>query len=275
MRFHDEELFENQDKTGWKFIHGDVFRYPYYKSLFAAAVGSGTQLFTLTILVLILGMTGAFHPYKQGYLFIALVVIYALTSAVAGYTSACFYVQLEGTEWVSNLLLTGLLFCGPLFATFCILNTTAIVYKATTAFPSGTIVFIFLIWILVALPLFVLGGIAGENCKDKFQALCRTTKCPKTIPLLCWYRGSVSQMALAGFLPFNVILNELDDIFGSAWGHNIYSVYGFLFLLCTLLLITTALVTVALTYFQLAAEDYRWWWRYTSSFCFTILNCIA
>ena len=179
------------------------------------------------------------------------------------------------SEQVSNLLLTGLLFCGPLFATFCILNTTAIVYKATTVFPSGTIVFIFLIWILVALPLFVLGGIAGENCKDKFQALCRTTKCPKTIPLLCWYRGSVSQMALAGFLPFNVILNELDDIFGSAWGHNIYSVYGFLFLLCTLLLITTALVTVALTYFQLAAEDYRWWWRYTNSFCFTILNCIA
>lgn len=41
------ELFDNQDKTGWKFIHGDVFQYPYYKSLFAAAVGSGTQLFTL------------------------------------------------------------------------------------------------------------------------------------------------------------------------------------------------------------------------------------
>jgi hypothetical protein len=49
MRFHDEELFDNQDKTGWKFIHGDVFRYPYYKSLFAAAAGSGTQLFTLYV----------------------------------------------------------------------------------------------------------------------------------------------------------------------------------------------------------------------------------
>lgn len=176
---------------------------------------------------------------------------------------------------MSNLLLIELFFCGPLFATFCILNTTAIVYKATTAFPSGTIVFIFLICVLVALPLFALGGIAVENCKDKFQALCHTTKCPKTIPLLCWYRGSVSQMALAGFLPFNVILNELDDIFASAWGHNIYSIYGFLFLLCTLLLMTTALVTVALTYFQLAAEDNRWWWRYTNSFGFTILNCIV
>jgi hypothetical protein len=79
-------------------------------------------------------------------------------------------------------------------------------------------------------------------------------------------------MALAGFLPFSLILNELYCIFASAWGYNIYSTYGFLLLLSTLLLMTTALVTVALTYFQLAAEDYRWWWRYTSSLCFKHFN---
>jgi hypothetical protein len=44
---HDEESAEDQEETGWKYIHGDVFRYPKYKSLLAAAVGSGTQLFTL------------------------------------------------------------------------------------------------------------------------------------------------------------------------------------------------------------------------------------
>lgn len=44
---HDEESAEDQEETGWKYIHGDVFRYPKNKSLFAAALGSGTQLFTL------------------------------------------------------------------------------------------------------------------------------------------------------------------------------------------------------------------------------------
>lgn len=44
---HDEETADDQEETGWKFINGDVFRYPKYKSLFAAALGSGTQLFTL------------------------------------------------------------------------------------------------------------------------------------------------------------------------------------------------------------------------------------
>jgi hypothetical protein len=44
---HDEETAEDQEETGWKYIHGDVFRFPKFKSVFAAALGSGTQLFTL------------------------------------------------------------------------------------------------------------------------------------------------------------------------------------------------------------------------------------
>lgn len=44
---HDEEAADDQEETGWKYIHGDVFRYPKYKSLLASALGCGTQLFTL------------------------------------------------------------------------------------------------------------------------------------------------------------------------------------------------------------------------------------
>lgn len=45
---HDDESAEHVEETEWKYIHGDVFRYPKNKSLFAAAaLGSNTQLFTL------------------------------------------------------------------------------------------------------------------------------------------------------------------------------------------------------------------------------------
>lgn len=44
---HDEEAADDQEETGWKYIHGDVFRFPKYKSLFAAALGCGTQLFIM------------------------------------------------------------------------------------------------------------------------------------------------------------------------------------------------------------------------------------
>lgn len=97
---HDEETAEDQEETGWKYIHGDVFRFPKFKSVFAAALGSGTQLFTLTVFIFILALVGVFYPYNRGALFTALVVIYALTSGIAGYTATSFYCQLEGTNWV-------------------------------------------------------------------------------------------------------------------------------------------------------------------------------
>ncbi|KAG0485428.1 hypothetical protein HPP92_009507 [Vanilla planifolia] len=258
---HDEEAGDEQEETGWKYVHGDVFRFPKHKSLLAACLGSGTQLFSLTIFVFFLALVGVFYPYNRGALFTALVVVYALTSGIAGYTATSFYYQLEGTNWVRNLLLTGFLFCGPLFVTFCFLNTVAIAYNATAALPFGTIVVIALIWALVTSPLLVLGGIAGKNNKLEFQAPCRTTKYPREIPQLPWYRRTIPQMAMAGFLPFSAIYIELYYIFASMWGHRIYTIYSILFVVFIILLIVTAFITVAMTYFQLAAEDHEWWWR--------------
>ena len=152
-------------------------------------------------------------------------------------------------------MLTGCLSCGPLLFTFCSLNTVAIAYKATAALPFGTILLIV-----------VLCGIAGKNRKVEFQAPCHTTKCPRDIPPLRWYRGVLPQMALAGILPFSVIFVELSYIFTSVWGYMFYILYDIIFVVFIILLIVTALVTVALTYFQLAAEDHKWWWRYTNIF---------
>ncbi|KAG6777300.1 hypothetical protein POTOM_017119 [Populus tomentosa] len=277
---HDEESAEDQEETGWKYIHGDVFRYPKYKSVLAAAVGSGTQLFTLTTFIFLLALVGVFYPYNRGALFTALVVIYALTAGIAGYTAASFFCQLEGKNWVRNLLLTGGLFCGPLLLTFSFLNTVAITYSATAALPFGTIVVIFLIWALVTTPLLVLGGIAGKNSKAEFQAPCRTTKYPREIPLLPWYRKTLPQMAMAGFLPFSAIYIELYYIFASVWGHRIYTIYSILFIVFIILLIVTAFITVALTYFQLAAEDHEWWWSdiladCVTYICFLTVGCLS
>jgi hypothetical protein len=41
----------------------------------------------------------------------------------------------------------------------------------------------------------------------------------------------------------------------------VYTIYSILFIVFIILLIVTAFITVALTYFQLAVEDHRWWWR--------------
>lgn len=57
--------------------------------------------FFRTLCIFGLALVGVFYPYNRGALFTALVVLYALTSGVAGYVSASYYKQLEGTAWVS------------------------------------------------------------------------------------------------------------------------------------------------------------------------------
>lgn len=86
---------------------------------------------------------------------------------------------------------------------------------------------------------------------------CRTTKFPREVPPLPWYRTTVPQMMMAGFLPFSAIYIELYYIFASIWGHKVYTIYSILFIVYIILVIVTAFITVALTYFQLAVEDHR------------------
>ena len=130
----------------------------------------------------------------------------------------------------------------------------------TAALPAGTLIVVSLLFLFVALPLTVLGGIAGHNSRD-YDAPCRTTKVPRQIPAVPWYRSAPAQFFMAGFLPFSAISIELHYIFASVWGHKVYTLYGILGLAFGLLTIVTSFIVIALTYFQLAAEDHKWWWR--------------
>jgi len=62
-------------------------------------------------------------------------------------------------------------------------------------------------------------------------------------------------------LCFELLSPELYYIYTSVWGHNSYTLWGILALVFVILIIVTACITIALTYFQLSMEDYRWWWR--------------
>ncbi|KAK9810322.1 hypothetical protein WJX72_008660 [[Myrmecia] bisecta] len=257
----DDEAAEEAEETGWKYIHGDVFRFPPHLNLFCACVGTGSQVLVMAMAIFMLALVGVFYPYNRGALLTACVVLYALTAGVAGYVAGVCYKIMGGTNWVRNVMVTCMLWCGPMLATFSFLNTVAIIYRSTAALPFGTIVIIILLWAFITFPLTVLGGIAGKNSKMEFNAPCRTTKYPREVPPLPWYRQAPPQMLMAGFLPFSAIYIELYYIFASVWGHKVYTIYSILFIVFIILIIVTAFITIALTYFQLAVEDHRWWWR--------------
>lgn len=47
----------------------------------------------------------------------------------SGYVGGTYYKMLGGTNWVSNVALCAVLFCGPVLAVFSVLNTIAIFYR--------------------------------------------------------------------------------------------------------------------------------------------------
>ena len=62
-------------------------------------------------------------------------------------------------------------------------------------------------------------------------------------------------------LPLSAISVELYYIFATVWGREHYTLYGILLCVFAILLSVGACISVALTYFLLSGEDYRWWWR--------------
>jgi len=254
----DEE--EDQEDYGWKLIHGDVFRFPVNKNLFCSFLGIGTQCIAMMFSLLILAIFGMFYPSNPGTIYTAAIVLYALTSVIGGFVSSSYFKQMGGEKWAWNIVLVAALFIGPVLIVFAYVNTVAIAYNATSAVPFGTIMIIVAILSLVGFPLNIIGGIAGKRSSGNFEAPCRTKSFPREIPAIPWYRSLPMQMVMAGFLPFSAIYIELFYIFSSVWGHSSYQLFGILFIVAIILLIVTACITVALTYFQLSMEDHRWWW---------------
>jgi len=66
---------------------------------------------------------------------------------------------------------------------------------------------------------------------------------------------------MGGILPFGAVFIELFFILSSIWQHQFYYMFGFLFLVFLILIVTCAEITIVLCYFQLCSEDYHWWWR--------------
>jgi hypothetical protein len=42
---------------------------------------------------------------------------------------------------------------------------------------------------------------------------------------------------------------------------QLYVMFGFLFIVLLILVVTCAEISIVMVYFQLCNEDYRWWWR--------------
>eukprot|EP01103_Thecamoeba_quadrilineata_P002694 TRINITY_DN125_c0_g2_i1.p1 TRINITY_DN125_c0_g2~~TRINITY_DN125_c0_g2_i1.p1 ORF type:complete len:634 (+),score=100.62 TRINITY_DN125_c0_g2_i1:18-1919(+) len=265
LRYREMENQEElQEETGWKLVHGDVFRPPSLPMLLSSFVGSGVQVFSMTMITMIFAILGFWSPANRGALMSAMVFLFVFMGLFAGYFSSKLYKQFNGPHWKKNTLLTAMLFPGLSFGIFFVLNIILAFKGSTGAVPFGTLVALVALWFGISVPLVFLGSYFGYKKtadEEKNKGLFRTNQIPRQIPERLWYAHPILVVMMGGILPFGAVFIELFFIFSSIWLHQFYYLFGFLAIVFIILIITCSEISIVLCYFQLCSEDYHWWWR--------------
>ncbi|KAK2398920.1 Transmembrane 9 super member 8 [Trifolium repens] len=251
---------EAQEETGWKLVHGDVFRPPNNSDLLCVYVGTGVQFFGMILVTMLFAVLGFLSPSNRGGLMTAMLLLFVFMGLFAGYASARLYKMFKGTEWKKISLRTAVMFPATVSAIFFVLNGLIWGQKSSGAVPFGTMFALIFLWFGISVPLVFVGGYIGFR-KPAIENPVKTNKIPRQIPEQAWYMNSAFSVLIGGILPFGAVFIELFFILTSIWLNQFYYIFGFLFLVFVILVITCAEITVVLCYFQLCSEDYLWWWR--------------
>ncbi|GER44277.1 transmembrane 9 superfamily protein member, partial [Striga asiatica] len=186
-----------REESGWKLVHGDVFRPSQNLALLSAVVGTGAQLATLVLLER--------SNCHNLYCMLRFYIIY------------CWLCK----TWIKSMILTASLFPFVCFGIGFILNTIAIFYGSLAAIPFGTMLLVFVIWAFVSFPLALLGTIVGKNSSGVPNNPCRVKTIPRPIPDKKWYLTPSVISLMGGLLPFGSIFIEMYFVFTSFWNYKV------------------------------------------------------
>ena len=255
-----QTLEEAQEETGWKLVHGDVFRPPQFSPmLLSTLVGTGAQIGCAFFLSMICAMLKLLNPMKKGATLTAILILYVLSGSVAGYVSARMYKFCDAKAWKLNTLYTAAGLPGTLVGIFMVLNVFLSIAGAATAVSFVTILSIFGLWCCICTPLVFIGAYAGLRA-EKIEVPTKTNQIARVVPDLPWHVYPAVTIFLGGILPFGSVCIELAFIMSALWLHQIYYVMGFLLAVLLILATTCAEVAIVMNYLQLCSEDHRWWW---------------
>jgi len=259
-KYSTQLQLDEVEESGWKALHGDVFRAPHRFMILSVLVGTGAQMLTTAMMVIVLGAIGFLSPAHGGSLTTAIVVIYILMGIVNGYTSQRVYIMMGGQRKRRNTLLSAFMLPGLIFSVWFIADIV-LWSKKSSAGPSVGLMFALLgMWFGIMVPLVIIGSyLANRRAMGEFPV--STNQIPRLCPTVVWYMNPFLLTLASGLLPFGTIFNELFFMMSAMWSHHFFYLFGIVLVVFTLLVVIAAEVAIVLCYFQLFNEDYHWWWR--------------
>jgi transmembrane 9 superfamily protein 2/4 len=252
------------EETGWKLVHGDVFRPPagFFGPMFLSVfVGGGVQVLAMASLVLLFAVSGFLSPANQGSLVTAFVLLFVFMGIAAGYASSRTYKMFKGKAWKRNTFLTAFSLSGGLLTATMVINAAVWSVNSSMAIPFGSFLVLLGLWLVICVPLVAVGSWLGFRAEEVKHPV-RVNNIPRQIPPQPWYLHPVLSVLLGGVLPFGAIFVELHFVMSSLWLAQLNFVFRFLLIVLVILVVTCAEISIVMTYFQLCSEDYAgWWWK--------------
>ena len=259
-RYNDFNEEEAMEETGWKLVHGDVFRPPKFPLLLSVFCGTGVQILAMTLTIMVFACLGFLSPAKRGGLATAMLLLFVLMGYPAGYVSARLYKMFGLKEWKRSTLVTATFYPGAVFALFFVVDLIEWANASSGAVPFSTMLALLVLWFGISFPLCSLGAYRGFQT-ETISNPTRYNHIPRQIPPQPIYMHPMVSILVGGILPFGAVFIELFFVMSSIWLHQIYYLFGFLLLVLVILIATCAEITIVMCYFQLCSEDYNWWWR--------------
>lgn len=254
----DDEFHED---SGWKLCHGDVFRSPNRSLLLSALVGSGVQLLLLATAGIVIAAIAFNNPNSREMLPTVFFVLYALFGFVGSYASMGVYKFFNGPYPRVNMIITPFFIPGIILLTIISMNFFLVMVQSSDAVPFSALLAVVLLWLIISVPVSFAGSLTAiKTCRWNDHPT-KTNQIARQIPNQPWYLKTFPAAMMAGIFPFASIAVELYFIFNSLWFHQFFYMFGFSLVSLLLLVLTTALVTLMITYHSLCLENWQWQWR--------------
>jgi transmembrane 9 superfamily member 2/4 len=74
----EEDEDDITDESGWKHVHGDVFRKPFASTLLSITLGTGTQILGMSVITIIFSILGFLSPSNRGGIFSIMLLFFVL-----------------------------------------------------------------------------------------------------------------------------------------------------------------------------------------------------